>query len=103
MKPDAILINVARGDIINQKALYEHMASHPEFRTGIDTWWSEASSHGKFKLEYPFFDLPNFLGSPHNADIVPHAMLNATRQALNNVKNYLQGHPVRGVLKREDY
>jgi glycerate dehydrogenase len=103
MKPDAILINVARGDIVNQKALFEHMTSHPEFRAGIDTWWSEPSSHGKFKLEYPFFDLPNFLGSPHNADIVPHAMLTATHQALNNVKNYLHGHEVRGVLKREDY
>lgn len=103
MKPDAILINVARGDIVNPKALYEHMTANPEFRAGIDTWWSEPASHAAFKLEYPFFDLPNFLGSPHNADIVPHAMLTATRQALNNVKNYLQGHKVKGILKREDY
>jgi len=103
MKPDAILINVARGEVVDQKALYEHMTANPEFRAGIDTWWSEPASHGTFKLEYPFFDLPNFLGSPHNADIVPHAMVNATRLALNNVKNYLQGHRVRGVLKREDY
>jgi len=103
MKPDVILINVARGDIINQKALYEHMASHPEFRAGIDTWWSEPASHGAFKLEYPFFDLPNFIGSPHNADIVPDAMLTATRLALNNVKNFLQGHRVKGILNRKDY
>ena len=103
MKPDAILINVARGDIVNQKALYAHMTANPEFRAGIDTWWSEPVSQGAFRLEYPFFDLPNFLGSPHNADIVPHAMLTATRQALNNVKNYLQGHKVKGLLKREDY
>jgi len=99
MKSDAILINVARGDIVNQKALYEHMTANPEFRAGIDTWWSEPASHGTFRVEYPFFDLPNFLGSPHNADIVPHAMLTATRQALKNVKRYLQGDKVRGLLK----
>lgn len=103
MKPDAILINVARGDIVDQTALYEHMAANPEFRAGIDTWWSEPASHGAFRLEYPFFDLPNFLGSPHNADIVPDAMPAATRLALGNVRNYLQGHRIRGVLKREDY
>jgi phosphoglycerate dehydrogenase-like enzyme len=103
MKPDAILVNVARGDIVDQKALYEHMAANPEFRAGIDTWWSEPASHGTFRLEYPFFDLPNFLGSPHNADIVPQAMLAATRLAVNNVKNYLQGNKVGGLLDREDY
>jgi phosphoglycerate dehydrogenase-like enzyme len=103
MKPDAILINVARGDIVDQKALYEHMKGNPEFRAGIDTWWSEPERHGAFKLEYPFFDLPNFLGSPHNADIVPQAMLTATRLALSNVKNYLLGYKVRGLLNREDY
>ena len=31
MKTDAILINVARGDIIIEKDLYEHMRTHPEF------------------------------------------------------------------------
>jgi len=103
MKPDAILINVGRGDVINQKALYEHLRSNPDFRAGIDTWWSEPSSHGEFKLEYPFFELPNLMGSPHTADHVPDSMPNATRKALENVINYLDGKEVRGLLKREDY
>jgi phosphoglycerate dehydrogenase-like enzyme len=103
MKSDAILINVGRGAIINQKALYYHLKSNPSFRAGIDTWWSEPGSHGEFKLEYPFFKLPNLIGSPHVADHVPNSMPNAIRKALENVIRHLEGKPVRGLLKRKDY
>jgi phosphoglycerate dehydrogenase-like enzyme len=103
MKEDAILINVGRGDVVNQKALYDHLKSHPEFRAGIDTWWSEPVEPGPFKLEYPFFELPNIIGSPHCADHVPRAIPNATRKALENVKNFLMGYEIRGRLNRQDY
>lgn len=103
MKRDAILINVARGAVINQEALYKHMKANPDFRVGIDTWWSEPDFHGTFNLEYPFFELQNLIGSPHIADHVPGMMPEATKKALENVKNYLLGKKVQGVLKREDY
>ena len=103
MKKDAILINVGRGDVINQKALYEHLKAQPDFRAGIDTWWSEPVDKEAFKQDYPFFDLPNIIGSPHIADHVPHSMPYATRRALDNVRNFLMGNELRGVLSREDY
>ena len=103
MKPDAILINVGRGDVINQQALYTHLESNPDFRAGIDTWWSEPTGTEAFKLDYPFFDLPNIIGSPHVADHVPRSMPYATRIALENVRNFLMGKDIRGVLNRNDY
>ena len=103
MKPDAILINVGRGDVIDQQALYTHLKSNPEFRAGIDTWWSEPVNLENFTLEYPYCELPNFIGSPHIADHVPGSMPHATRLALENVKNYLLGKDIRGVLNHRDY
>lgn len=103
MKKDAILINVGRGDVINQKALYQHLKAHPNFRAGIDTWWAEPAGQGTLKLDYPFFELPNIIGSPHIADHVPGAIPHATRRALENVRSFLTGNQLRGVLKREDY
>ena len=103
MKPDAILINVGRGDTIDQQALYEHLKTYPDFRAGIDTWWSEPTGKESFKLDYPFFDLPNIIGSPHIADHVPHSIPNATRRALENVKNYLLGNEIQWILNRNDY
>ena len=103
MKADAILINVGRGDVINQKALYDHLKSHPNFRAGIDTWWSEPADRGDFELGFPFFELPNIIGSPHCADHVPQSMPRATRRALENVKRFLLGNNIQGVLDRNDY
>jgi phosphoglycerate dehydrogenase-like enzyme len=103
MKPTAILVNVARGAIIDQAALYEHMRANPQFAAGIDTWWDEPAGDAPFRTDYPFFDLPNLIGSPHNSSIVEGTMLAAARVAAQNVLRYLRGEPVRGVVRRSDY
>ncbi len=103
MKPDAILINVARGKVIDQQALYEHLKATPTFGAGIDTWWSEPGSPDGFKLNYPFFDLPNFIGSPHNADDVPGAMTAASQLAAENIRRFLEDGEIRGKINRSDY
>jgi phosphoglycerate dehydrogenase-like enzyme len=103
MKPDAILVNVARGAILDEEALYNHVKSHPAFMLGIDAWWTEPFLHGQFRMEYPFLDLPNVLGSPHNSAVVPQVLAGATRQATENVKHFLKGEQVMGMARREDY
>jgi phosphoglycerate dehydrogenase-like enzyme len=103
MKPTAILVNVARGAIVNQQALYEQLKQNPQFMAGIDAWWHEPGRGGTFRTDYPFFDLPNVLGSPHNSGIVPGVMAGAVRKAAENVRRYLRGEVTPGVMRREDY
>jgi len=103
MKPTAIIVNVARGAIIDEQALYEHLAAHPEFCAGIDAWWHEPRGGKPFRTDYPFFDLPNVLGSPHNSGIVAGVLPAAAAKAAANVRRYLRGEPVTGVMRREDY
>ncbi len=103
MKPDAILINVARGAILDEEALYTHAKNYPTFLVGIDTWWEEPLRGGVFHMRYPFLELPNVLGSPHNSALVSHVIADAARQAAENVLRFLKGEPVQGKVQREDY
>ncbi len=103
MKPDAILINVARGALLDEEALYNHVKSHPDFLLGIDAWWTEPFLAGQFRMEYPFLELSNVLGSPHNSGVVPMILTNATRQAVENIQRFLKGEQVVGLVRREDY
>lgn len=100
MKSDAVLVNVARGAIVREKDLYEHLKTHPDFSACIDAWWVEPFRHGKFSVNYPFFELPNLLGSPHNSAIVDGIMLEGATRAAENASRFLNRERVAGVISR---
>lgn len=103
MKNDAVLVNVARADIIDEAALYQTLKENPQFTAAIDAWWIEPLHHGKFSTSYPFLELPNVLGSPHNSGIVHNSFQKGTMRAVENVKRFLNHEPVLGVVRRSDY
>ncbi|MDA0368693.1 MAG: 2-hydroxyacid dehydrogenase [Proteobacteria bacterium] len=89
MKNDATLVNVARGAVIDEAALFAHLKTTPRFSACLDTWWGEPFAEGKFSANFPFMDLPNVLGSPHNSGITQRYFLNAARHAVANVCRFL--------------
>ncbi|MFN0074551.1 MAG: 2-hydroxyacid dehydrogenase [Chloroflexota bacterium] len=103
LKPDAILVSIARAAHVEETPLWEHMQTHPDFQVAIDAWWVEPMRHGEFKIQHPFFDSPNFLGSPHNSSAVPGLARHSSRKAAQNIRRFLQGEPVNGQVRREDY
>ena len=103
MKSNATIVNVARGDIINEAALFEKLKAHPNFHAAIDTWWVEPLRDGKFHTSYPFLTLPNVLGSPHNSGLVPNSLNTGVAYAAENVKRFLNGESILGIVKRSDY
>jgi phosphoglycerate dehydrogenase-like enzyme len=106
MKDTAIMVIVSRAAIVDERALYAHLRGHPAFGAGIDAWWHEPGTAGPgsgFSTGYPFLGLPNVIGSPHNSGIVPGVLPSAARQAAANVRRYLRGEAVTGVVNRADY
>ncbi len=103
MKPDAILINVARAQVVDEDALYEHLLRTPSFSAGLDVWWQEPGEFPSFATRRPFFQLPNLIGSPHISAITTESPAGAARHAAENIARYLRGEPILHVADRADY
>ena len=102
MKADAVLINLARGEIIAEEALYEHLKSNPSFTACIDAWWIEPVRHGRFEMNCPFMALDNVIASPHNSASVARWRPVALKRAVENVARLFRGETVKFLVPPSD-
>jgi phosphoglycerate dehydrogenase-like enzyme len=69
MKRDAVIINIARGGIVDEQALYEALRDKTIGGAVIDAWYRYPSGDDLVARpsELPFHELPNLLMTPHSA------------------------------------
>jgi len=101
-KGGAVLVNISRGDIVNQAALYEHLRRNPSFRYATDVWWYKEGRE-TLVTDYPFTSLPNFVGTPHISGPTAVASGRPVRMAVENTLRYLRGLRPKNVVKRSEY
>jgi D-3-phosphoglycerate dehydrogenase len=92
MKPSAIIINLARGPIWDEKALYKVLKEKKIAGAGSDVYEVEPAAKGHL-----LFDLENFVGTPHMAAHTEEALRRMSLVA-EDVIRVLEGrtpvHPV---------
>lgn len=88
MKPDAFLINTARGGLVDSKALVDALASQRIGGAAIDVLRQEPPVDGDALLDYKG---ANLIVTPHVAWATDKARQNAVAEVAANVKDFLEG------------
>ena len=95
MKPNALLINTARGGLVDESALLDALRTERIGGAGFDVLDKEPPQQGNPLLS---LNLPNFILTPHIAWSSREAMQALADQLIDNIEAYLRGAPQNRVV-----
>jgi len=98
MKRTALLVNMSRGSLVDEEALYEALEHGRIGGAALDVWWRYPGNREErgntFPSRHPFHDLDNVIMSPHRAGHVKERerlRLDALASILNELAGELEG------------
>jgi phosphoglycerate dehydrogenase-like enzyme len=95
MKKSAVLINVARGDIIDDDALIDALRNHRLRGAALDAFNPEP-----LPPQSEYWSLPNVLITPHVSATTSQYWRRETDLIVENIERYLGGRPLRNVVDK---
>ena len=97
MKAGAILVNISRGPIVEEKGLVEALRSGHLAGAGLDVFDREPLPE-----DHPFRSLDNVVVTPHTGYVTEHLFRTAWQRMAQDVAAYLAGSPIRVVTDPAD-
>jgi len=97
MKPTAYLINMARGPVVDQTALYTALHQHSIAGAALDVLEKEPPA-----ADEPLLTLDNVLITPHTSSGSAQSIIQLRKDTARNVVAALQGQEPRSVVNRAD-
>jgi phosphoglycerate dehydrogenase-like enzyme len=101
MKPTSILVNVSRGPIINEKALFDALKENRIRGAGLDVWWRYPPTWGGKGIppsDMPFQELDNVVVSPHRAGYSETTEREYFQFAGENILRFIRGETPFNIL-----
>lgn len=96
MKPNAVLINVGRGTVIDENALVLALRERRILGAALDVFAREPLPSG-----HPLFSLDNVLLSPHTADRTPGWLDRAMQVFTGNLEAWLSGGELKNIVDKQ--
>jgi len=96
MKPDAVIINVGRGPVIDESAMIRALTGKRIKGAALDVF-----DHEPLREGHPLYQLENVLLSPHCADHTPDWLDAAMRFFIDNYQRYRKGEPLLNVVDKQ--
>ena len=93
MKPGAFLINIARGQVIDEDALYAALSEGRLGGAALDVWWQYPSPDepNRRGSRHPFHELPNVIVTPHNSGWTAGMVRRRWDEIADNVARFVRG------------
>jgi phosphoglycerate dehydrogenase-like enzyme len=101
MRPEAVLINVARGEIVDEAALGEALraGASEESDRGIAAAYLDVVGTEPLPATSPLWELPNCTLTPHDSDTSLLGHGRTTERFLENLVRYVRGEPLLDVAE----
>ena len=102
MRREAVIVNVARGPIIDELALYEALAERRIGGAIIDVWYRyppQGTPHGPQPSAHPFHELDNVLMTPHASAWTDGLLPRRNRAVATNLNRLARGEPLVNVVR----
>jgi phosphoglycerate dehydrogenase-like enzyme len=96
LRPGAILVNIARGDVVDEAALVDALRAGHLRGAALDVFEQEP-----LPAESPLWDLPNVFVCPHSASTVAAENERIVELFRENIRRYLDGRPLLNQLDKE--
>ena len=93
MRPDAYLVNIARGSVIDEAALIDVLRHGGIAGAALDVF-----EHEPLPASSPLWSLPNVILTPHAAGATPRYFERALELFIGNLERYLAGKPLRNLV-----
>ena len=94
MKPSAIIINTARGNVIDEGALCRALQENRLGGAGLDVFEEEP-----FRQANPLAAMPNVVLTPHISAGTRDALKTKMRSLFNNVQRFFKGEPLENQVR----
>jgi phosphoglycerate dehydrogenase-like enzyme len=103
MRPTAVLVNVARGAVVEEAALWKALESGSIAGALLDTWYSypSAADPNPPPAQFPFESLPNVRATPHIAGWTEGLAKRRYRAIADNLTRLKRGEPLLNIVWSE--
>jgi phosphoglycerate dehydrogenase-like enzyme len=101
MKSSSILVNISRGKIVDESALYTALSEGQIRGAAIDVWWRYPSSDEKtsfYPSDLPFHELDNLVLSPHRAAYSENIESQQIQFAIANILRFVRNEPLENIV-----
>lgn len=101
MRPNAHLIDVARGPVVEQRSLSEALQEGRIAGAGLDVWYQDPPGPGRLGLpaELPFEELANVVLTPHYSGVTDETFHRRASAVAANINRLARGEALANRLR----